>query len=369
MNDKQNPRNRREIANFGEAMPTPRTRTMRDVWDRLGQAQIRIPRFNSSSSTADDRPRPSADRRVVAELLALRGVAGDFVVPAGRDAWRPLLAYNRLRPTRVRVARAGLGLAIAERARPDRRRAPDADRAAGRPRAPRLPLDRARRAPPRVRRDRPSVPRVRDAGAAAVHRRRALRRLRQDRLGPGDPAHDRRRGRGAPTRAVPQRRTRSACPRSSGTGTGRASRSWSPRRCRPTSAGCRGAPASRWTRSPRSPPSTDRSRRRRSGRRTTSATPPRPASPRRPYGRRDVLHRAERIAADFGELDLTFGRWHGDWVPWNLGRVRRHAVRLGLGLQRDRRPARLRRVALHRHPRRGARAARAAPRRRPTPPR
>ena len=37
------------------------------------------------------------------------------------------------------------------------------------------------------------------------------------------------------------------------------------------------------------------------------------------YGRRDVLHRAERVAADFGELHLTFGRWHGDWVPWNLG--------------------------------------------------
>src|SRR6476661_1706905 len=62
---------------------------------------------------ANDRSRPTADRRVVAELRARRGTAGDFVVPAGRNGWRALLAYNRLRPARVRFGRAALGLTIA----------------------------------------------------------------------------------------------------------------------------------------------------------------------------------------------------------------------------------------------------------------
>jgi hypothetical protein len=39
-------------------------------------------------------------------------------------------------------------------------------------------------------------------------------------------------------------------------------------------------------------------------------------------GRRDVLDRAERIESELGDVELTFGRWHGDWVPWNLGRSR-----------------------------------------------
>jgi hypothetical protein len=37
-------------------------------------------------------------------------------------------------------------------------------------------------------------------------------------------------------------------------------------------------------------------------------------------GRREVLNRVERIEADLGDVELMFGRWHGDWVPWNLGR-------------------------------------------------
>jgi hypothetical protein len=37
-------------------------------------------------------------------------------------------------------------------------------------------------------------------------------------------------------------------------------------------------------------------------------------------GRRDVLRRAEKIDEEFGAVTVTFGRWHGDWVPWNLGR-------------------------------------------------
>ena len=39
-------------------------------------------------------------------------------------------------------------------------------------------------------------------------------------------------------------------------------------------------------------------------------------------GRREVLRRAERTESEFGAVSLTFGRWHGDWVPWNLGRTR-----------------------------------------------
>lgn len=34
---------------------------------------------------------------------------------------------------------------------------------------------------------------------------------------------------------------------------------------------------------------------------------------------------AERLAvieADFGGIELEYGRWHGDWVPWNLATVR-----------------------------------------------
>ena len=91
----------------------PPNPTMRDVWDRLGPPQIRIPRSNSSSSTpTTGRARPRS-RASWPSSWRCAASAGDFVVPAGRGAWRPLLAYNRLRPARVRIARAGLGLAIA----------------------------------------------------------------------------------------------------------------------------------------------------------------------------------------------------------------------------------------------------------------
>lgn len=72
------------------------------------------------------RPRAGDDRPTAAhrhDLLAVRGLAGDFVVPAGGGARaaRTLRAYNRLRPGRVRVARSvlatafglGLGRAVA----------------------------------------------------------------------------------------------------------------------------------------------------------------------------------------------------------------------------------------------------------------
>jgi len=39
-------------------------------------------------------------------------------------------------------------------------------------------------------------------------------------------------------------------------------------------------------------------------------------------GRRHVLHCAEKLDDEFGAVTVTFGRWHGDWVPWNLGRSR-----------------------------------------------
>jgi len=31
-----------------------------------------------------------------------------------------------------------------------------------------------------------------------------------------------------------------------------------------------------------------------------------------------IAARVDRIEAAFGGVDLEFGRWHGDWVPWNL---------------------------------------------------
>jgi hypothetical protein len=53
-------------------------------------------------------------RRVVAELLAVRGPAGHFLVPAesNRTAARSVLSYNRLRPLRVRAARAAIGAVL-----------------------------------------------------------------------------------------------------------------------------------------------------------------------------------------------------------------------------------------------------------------
>src|SRR3954469_17046768 len=78
-------------------------------------ASSQNPAFDQLLVHHDPGTRPLASRRGVAELLSLRGVAGDFVVPAGHgpSSWRPLTAYNRRRPTRVRIARAGMALAIA----------------------------------------------------------------------------------------------------------------------------------------------------------------------------------------------------------------------------------------------------------------
>ena len=284
------------------------------------------PAFQQLLVHADDRPRPSADRRVVAELLALRGVAGDFVVPAGRGAWRPLLAYNRLRPARVRIARAGLGLAIASglgRLVGERRTL------TARP-GDRVLLDYLSTAlgePGLVfAGHRPSVPGVRHAGAAALHRRRAVRRVRQARLGPGDPAHDRRRGRRAPARACRRRRTRVRVPEVlwHGYWQGLAVMVTAPMptdiRRLPRRAARPGGPARRDRRGRRPvaptplgdvrlPPRRDRDRR----------------SPRRPSDAATCCDRAERIAADFGDARphvRALARRLGPVEPRPLGRHR-----------------------------------------------
>jgi hypothetical protein len=56
----------------------------------------------------------SDDARVVADLLSVRGAAGRFLVPADSKATaaRSLLAYNGLRPLRVRAVRAAMGWAL-----------------------------------------------------------------------------------------------------------------------------------------------------------------------------------------------------------------------------------------------------------------
>jgi hypothetical protein len=34
-----------------------------------------------------------------------------------------------------------------------------------------------------------------------------------------------------------------------------------------------------------------------------------------------ALEAMERVDAAFGDIDLAYGAWHGDWAPWNLGRA------------------------------------------------
>jgi hypothetical protein len=56
-------------------------------------------------------PASAASTRVVADLLSVRGAAGRFLVPGEtkHTAARSLLSYNRLRPARVRTVRAAMG--------------------------------------------------------------------------------------------------------------------------------------------------------------------------------------------------------------------------------------------------------------------
>jgi hypothetical protein len=35
-----------------------------------------------------------------------------------------------------------------------------------------------------------------------------------------------------------------------------------------------------------------------------------------------IAVRVDRIASEYGGVELEFGRWHGDWVPWNLATER-----------------------------------------------
>jgi hypothetical protein len=41
----------------------------------------------------------------------------------------------------------------------------------------------------------------------------------------------------------------------------------------------------------------------------------------REAGRDELTRHLDTVARDFGDTELTFGRWHGDWVEWNLARA------------------------------------------------
>ncbi len=279
------------------------------------------PAFQELLVHGDDRPRPPAPPRVVAELLALRGPAGDFVVPAGSDSWRPLLAYNRLRPGRVRLARAGLAVAIAsglgrlvgERrvltARPgDRVLLDHLSTALGEPGLVFAGTDRPCRdfVTPVLQL---FAPGGRCVGFAKLGWDGVTRRM-------------------IDAEADALRRVRAASP-----------------------AGVR-VPEVLWhgtwqglTVMVTAPMPTDIRRLPRRARVPVEplaeiaavdggvvATPIAASDYLRDavetgfraatLGRRDVLQRAERTESEFGPVSLTFGRWHGDWVPWNLGRTR-----------------------------------------------
>lgn len=47
------------------------------------------------------------------------------------------------------------------------------------------------------------------------------------------------------------------------------------------------------------------------------------ASIARRHGDATLEARLDALEPQFGEVELRFGRWHGDWVPWNLGRCGR----------------------------------------------
>jgi hypothetical protein len=317
VNARQNAGGQREIVKFDDAAEPVDP----DNAERMGSAGNATPNpsFSQLLVHADDRPRPDADRRVVAELLALRGMAGDFVVPVGRDAWRPLLAYHRLRPVRVRAARVGFGLAIAAglgRLVGDRRTL------TARP-GDRVLLDYLSRAlgEPGLRfagTDRPCrdfvtpvmqlfTPDGRCVGFAKIGWDPVTQRMIDDEV-------------------EALRRVRAAGP----TGVRVPAVLWHgywqdlavmvtapmptdirrlPRRAKvPVDPLAEIATVD----GPMTPTALRTSDYLRDATETgfTAAT----------VGRRDVLNRVERIEADFGDLELTFGRWHGDWVPWNLGR-------------------------------------------------
>jgi hypothetical protein len=286
-----------------------------------GSAKDPNPAFRELLVHPDDRPRPSGEVRVVAELLALRGVAGDFVVPAGRGAWRPLLAYHRLRPTRVRLARAGLGLVVAaglgalvgERrtitARPGDGVLLDyLSRALGEPNLRFAGTDRQCRdfVTPVLQL---CTADGRCVGFAKLGWDSVTRRMIDDEV-------------------EALRRVRAAGPAGVRVPTVLWHGYWHelavmvtapmpadvrrlPRRARvPVDPLAEIAAVD----GPVAPTTLHDSEYLRDAAETgfLAAT----------LGRRAVLDRVERIESDFGDLQLVFGRWHGDWVPWNLGRSR-----------------------------------------------
>lgn len=88
-----------------------------DGWAAPPLSELIVRARDAAVRPADDRspasgdPRAGAPTRVVADLLSVRGAAGRFLVPATsrHTAARSLLSYNRLRPRRVRAVRAAMG--------------------------------------------------------------------------------------------------------------------------------------------------------------------------------------------------------------------------------------------------------------------
>jgi hypothetical protein len=97
---------------YNRDVPGP---AVKDGWAAppLSELIVRSPDGDGThpGPSPEDANRPG---RVVAELLAVRGPAGHFLVPASsrRAAARSVLAYNRLRPLKVRVARSVIGAAL-----------------------------------------------------------------------------------------------------------------------------------------------------------------------------------------------------------------------------------------------------------------
>ena len=151
-----------------------------------------------------------------------------------------------------------------------------------------------------------------------------LDRLRQDRLGPGDDRHDPRPrptasssrvGPGGISIRVPEVRWRGAV---AGPRAARHRADATARAPPPRSPSCH-----RSSRCSTSPCSTARSYATRSLRRPTGTDALATAvdRARRPVATSSPDH-LDAVARDYADAELTFGRWHGDWVEWNLARGR-----------------------------------------------
>lgn len=95
------------VKGYNPAVPGASTK---DGWTAPPLSELIV---RSGRGAADAAETPELGR-VVADLLAVRGPSGRFLVPAESPgtAARSLLAYNRLRPLKVRTARAAIGWAL-----------------------------------------------------------------------------------------------------------------------------------------------------------------------------------------------------------------------------------------------------------------